>query len=279
MSVNKKFLEYIEELITSLIYYSSRQINIYLMYIENELDKDNIEHIKNFVLNTKKAELIPIKFDARQLEGAPVTDNCGAFFGLEAYSRLFSAFNLPDNVEKVLYLDADMICTGDISELYNQEFDGKTWIACKDLGIKSQDLNRLDLPENYEYINSGMLLLNTKKYKENYTAQDIFKLIKDNEKYLKYPDQDFINKFFKDDIKIIDNKYNLIAKDVRYKSLKEKPLIIHYAGSVKPWDDNVSRFEEEYLKPYYEALEFQGEYKKEKLKTLIEKHKNNGYRD
>ena len=123
-----------------------------------------------------------------------------------------------------------------------------------------------------------MLLINLQKLRENYTERDIVRLIRENQDKLVYPDQDFINLIFKDDIKIISNKYNLVIKDVRFNKLKEKPLIIHYAGSFKPWDDNVSRFEIEYMMPYYDAMRMQGEYKKDKLDTLLNKHKKYGYR-
>lgn len=125
ISVNKKFFSHIEELIFSVLYYSSSQINIYLMYQENELTDSDILHISSFVKETGKGKIIPIKFDAKFLEGMPITDNEGTFFGIESYSRLFCAFNLPNDVSKVLYLDADMIVTGDIKELYDIDLERK----------------------------------------------------------------------------------------------------------------------------------------------------------
>lgn len=279
MSVNKSFLEHVEELIFSLLHYSSRPLNIYLMYIKDELKKEDLEKIKAFVNNVGNGKVIPILFDATSLEGMPVTDNDGGFFGIESYSRLLCAYKVPEEVEKILYLDADMICTGDISELYDLEFDGKIWIACEDGGIEEKDLIRLALPLDYKYVNSGMLLIDIKKIRENYTEKEMVKMIRDNQKVLVYPDQDFINKMFRNNIKIVNCKYNLIAKGVRYTDLEEKPLIIHYAGSTKPWHDNVSRFEVEYIIPYYESMRLQGNDKKIKLENLIEKHKMYGYRN
>lgn len=279
MSVNKKFLEHVEELIFSLLHYSSRPLNIYLMYIKDELKEEDLENIKIFVNNIGNGKIIPILFDAKNLEGMPITDNEGDFFGMEAYSRLFCAYTVPEEVEKILYLDADMICTGDIAELYDLELDEKTWIACEDGGIQEKDLIRLDLPLDYKYINSGMLLIDIKKIRENYAEKDMVKMIRENQEVLVYPDQDFINKMFRKDIKIVDNKYNLIAKGTRYKDLKSKPLIIHYAGSTKPWHDDVSRFEIEYIEPYYEAMRLQGKDKKTKLEQLLENHTKHGYND
>lgn len=279
MSVNKRFLKYSEEMIFSLLYYSSEKIDLYLMYQETELKNYELEYISKFVSKTKKGKVIPIKIDADILKKAPVTDNEGNFFGIEAYSRLFCTFKLPKEIDKILYLDVDMICTGDIKELYSIPFESKTWIAVQDYGIKQKDLKRLGLPDEHKYINSGMLLINIEKLRKEYTTEKIVNLILDNRNILIYPDQDFINKFFAGDIKIIDSKYNLLAKNVAYKDLKEKPLIIHYAGSIKPWEDDVSRFEKEYIEPYYETLRLQGNNKKEKLQELLEKHKTYGYKE
>ena len=52
MSVNKKFLEHIEELIYSLTYYSDKFINFYLMYIEEELNENDLKNIQEFVQKT-----------------------------------------------------------------------------------------------------------------------------------------------------------------------------------------------------------------------------------
>ena len=277
MSVNKAFLKYSEEMIFSLLYYSSRPVNIYMMYIKNELNEDDIQSLKKFVSNYN-GNLIPILFDATQISGVPTTIDDGSYFGLETYSRLFGAFKVPMEVEKLLYLDADMICTGDIAELYDINFDDKLWCAALDIGIEEEDLKRLQFSENDKYVNAGVLLINVKKFRQLYNESDMTNLIMKNIKFIKYCDQDFLNKEFKKTIKIIDSKYNLLAKCIRYKELNEKPLIVHYAGSVKPWHENVSRFEEEYLEPYYNALILQGNSKKEQLERLKMVHARNGYR-
>ena len=98
LSANKLFFPYLEELITSLTYYSSKFLNIYLMYVETELSIEDLEYIKNFTAKTNNGKLIPIKFNTTGLKNVPLTDNVGSYFGLETYSRLFVAFYLPKEV-------------------------------------------------------------------------------------------------------------------------------------------------------------------------------------
>ena len=47
------------------------------------------------------------------------------------------------------------------------------------------------------------------------------------------------------------------------------PVILHYAGSNKPWHDDISRYEIEFIEPYYKILELEGKINYlEKLKKL-----------
>lgn len=279
MSVNKKFLKYSEEMIFSLLHYSTRPINLYMMYQEKELNREDLEYLSKFVENTNNGKFIPLKFDTSNLEGARVNGEDGYFFSIETYSRLFCGFYLPKDVEKILYLDADMVCAGDISELYDISLDGNMWAGAIDGGATLNDLQRLGLPETHQYVNAGVAIINVKKLREKFSEIDIINPIKANYEKWIYLDQDFVNKVFHGDIKIISNKYNFLTKIATYEDLECNPIVFHYAGSIKPWDDNVTRFYREFVEPYYEALRLQGNEKNEKLQYLLEKHKEYGYKN
>lgn len=278
MSVNKAFLRHTEQMMFSLLHYSSKYVNLYLMYQEKELSQSDLASIGDFVSKTNNGKLIPVKFETPCLDKLPITLIDGSSVSKETYARLFCPFKLPESVNKILYLDADMVVTGDIKELYDVPFDGNTWIACRDFGINIEDLDRLGLPHDYPYINAGMLVINVEKLRKNFTEDKMANLILDNVDVLAYLDQDFINKIFEGDIKVIDSKYNALVKNLNYKDLKQMPLILHYAGEVKPWHDNVSRFDREFVEPYYDSLRFQGDAKKDWLNELLAKHKVYGYK-
>lgn len=278
MSVNKRFLKYSEEMIFSLLHYSSRPINLYMMYQEKELDNNDLAYLSEFVDKTGKGKFIPLKFDTSKLSGFRTSGEDGYFFSIETYSRLFCGFYLPEEVEKILYLDADMVCAGDIAELYDISLDGHMWAGAIDGGATIDDLNRLGLPETHQYVNAGVAIINVKKLRECFTESDIINpIVANHEKWI-YLDQDFVNKVFHGDIKIISNKYNFLTKIFTYEDLSLNPIVFHYAGSIKPWDDDVTRFYREFVEPYYEALRLQGGKKQEKLEYLLKKHKEFGYK-
>lgn len=273
VSVNKGYLEELKEMIFSFAYNNRKKynINVYLMYIE--LDEENLKNIGNFIKNKCKSNFIPVKFDSNPIEDMPVDDGEGGFFGLEAYSRLFSPYQLPQSIDRLLYLDADLICDGDMSELYEMDFEDNCFIACQDVGAGDEEKTRLGLPTDYKYINSGVLLINTKKIREVYSQKDIINLIVSQSKILKYPDQDFINKNFEGMIKIMHRKFNLVLKDIKKEEVDFDIKIYHYAGGVKPWHDNVNRFHIDFIKPYYKYLFLEKRYVK--LMKLYKKHKQN----
>ena len=75
-----------------------------------------------------------------------------------------------------------------------------------DLGAKTNLMTpEININKN-EYINSGVLLLNLKKIREDNKTKELDEYI--NNHSLFYPDQDAINVIFKDKILFLDNKYN-----------------------------------------------------------------------
>lgn len=270
ISVNETFLNIAEEAIFSISYNNNEHINFYLMY--SDISEEKINKFQKFVEEKCNNSLIPMKFQLSEAIHIPkILD--GIYVGIETYYRLFAPFILPKELDKILYLDVDLICSGSLSELYNEEIGDSYFIGCEDKCISSEDLKRLDLPDDYKYINAGVVLINMKKIRENYTAQKLVDMIMNQSKDLKYLDQDFINKNFCNNIKVVTNKFNWLVKTCKYKDMPYNPVIIHYAGSNKPWHDDISRYEPEFIEPYYEILELEG--KNEYLEKLKKLHSEN----
>lgn len=152
------------------------------------------------------------------------------------------------DLDRLLYLDPDIIVRKDISSLYFQDLKGKALGCVKDYGCacvfnnKPVDLNA------YKNINSGVMIMDIKKLqKKNFT-----KICLDYLKKRKLIDQDIINNLFSNDILFLDPIYNhswhkqLIIKGnycnidlynqlykTQYKSIEElndKSVILHFHG-------------------------------------------------
>ena len=106
-------------------------------------------------------------------------------------------FSSIDN--RLLYMDIDTMCFGDIKELYNFDLKGKT------LGMVRDNVGRHWIHKNY--CNAGMILFDVDKTIKNkdkiIKAREMIRTVK-----MFMPDQTAINRAFKDDIEFLPSKYN-----------------------------------------------------------------------
>lgn len=167
-----------------------------------------------------------------------------------AFSRVFLADLLPMSVHKVLYLDSDIVCLGKLDELWNTDLTGNNAIigGIEDFGCYAgYARERLPLSIEDTYINSGVLLIDLLKWREN----EITKKCIDCAIQEQYPflDQDVINTVCRGNIYnlsfafnfqipfwLFEERFWMISgermEDAR-RAMK-KPIIIHYTEN-KPW--------------------------------------------
>ena len=146
------------------------------------------------------------------------------------YAKLFIHELLPE-LDKVLYLDTDLICLDNLEELYNTDFEDKLIVGCESHDFGQQQAKELGNPK---YFNSGVMLLDLKGFRK----QNISDNIKNNfhklvGKTLWVYDETIINGLLYDEIKFISHKWNYCVNR-RYNGREiEKPKIIHFIGSDK----------------------------------------------
>jgi len=200
---------------------------------------------------------------------------------IETYYRFFLPAILPE-LEKVIYIDGDTVVAGEISELWNEDLEGKAAGVVSDVTYTCKRSEILDLKYDWHYFNAGVLLLDLKKFSELYTLDNLSEIIstvfskyvKNNEPW--YADQEVINYLMKGDkyAKFLNTKFNL--GDIGYylqiknqKHLKKwvdiynYPIIIHFIGTEKPWHLNVFKaskywrlyYKYKALTPFYDPLD------------------------
>lgn len=170
-----------------------------------------------------------------------------------AYFRLVLPEILPDNINKVMYLDVDLIVLDDIQKIWQCDLQQLPLAAIEDYGIMAsgrlckQKQQVISLPIGEKYFNSGVLLIDLQKWRQGNYTKKIIELINNN----KFPhhDQDALNKIFMKKWKALDLRWNVIPpvfylfnkvvfnKKFRSNAVKAKLDIgiLHYAGSYKPW--------------------------------------------
>ena len=146
----------------------------------------------------------------------------------------FARLALPSIVkeEKVLYIDTDAIVLKDISRIWRLNIEDYYIAGCKDYGvIRDGTYSRLKIIG--KYVNSGFILMNLKKIREDNISELWFKII--NLEKFKYPDQDVLNVVCQKKEIYIPSVYNYI-KNVTMDPLKPEDIkVMHYAGYKEQW--------------------------------------------
>lgn len=247
--------------IYSLIKNVSDEYNYDILIFNKDISQENKEKILGMIDGEKNISIRFIDFSeiVKDLK-LPTFKN----YTIEIYFRLFMPYIL-EKYDKALYLDSDLVLTGDVAKLWNEDLKGKTLGAVIDIGMvlhyytkgkkyikKEYFENTLKKVNPDKYFNSGVLIIDLKQMKEKYDLEnDILKIIEQEE--LHYPDQDALNILFCDDTQYISFRYNCvpencgnrnienICKDVpeelanAYVESRKDPIIVHYALIEKPW--------------------------------------------
>ena len=192
-------------------------------------------------------ELVPVRAEALDLTDAPTTDR----YPQEIYYRIFAARYLPESLDRVLYLDPDIIVNGSILPLYELPMEDYFFAAASHAGHILQRMNslRLDVEENSPYINSGVMLMNLDRLRWEQDYDDVFHFIEEHRGLLFLPDQDIISGLYGSKIYALDPfRYNMterlyqthapFEKDLDLDWVRRNSIIIHYCGRNKPWKKN-----------------------------------------
>ena len=268
ISINNKYIDQAKIMLRSLKLNTNSNINIYLIY--SDISDDNINIFKEFVEN-EIGNINIIKFD----EDINLPINID-HITKETYYRLFAPYII--DVDRILYLDCDLIINGSIDAFYNSNLDNNIIGAINNFDSDSYLYNeRLGLAKDNNYINAGVLLIDVKKYKKYITKEEIIKYINNNLDILDYQDQDVINYLFHDNIKIYDYKYNYQITQILDGYEEYGMNIVHYCNKYKPWNDDFINFKKAY--DYYNLLDKLQlyDFKNELLNKHIKTYENNNY--
>lgn len=215
-------------------------------------EKELSEKALSFIYSRYQKEVICLNISDSIIERFKVD----RYISHAAYYRLFLSEVLPADVDKVLYLDSDLVVIGDLKSLICLEFTNNNKIDSVDESA-SKNTNHEDELYLYamnemkwesrerlqsmglsgtKYFNSGVLLINLKKWRTEKISAKLISIALNYKEQLKWWDQDVLNIAFENqwgEINFGFNTVNLVFKEE--KEFKKHSAIIHYTGSSKPW--------------------------------------------
>ena len=157
---------------------------------------------------------------------------------LSTYSRLLIP-KLKPELKKVIYIDSDTIVLNDIKDLYSEDLENYTIGAIWNASRKTYNTDTkipLELSDDYKYFNAGVLLIDVQKWIKQNVTQHLFEIQKKYENKIPHADETLLNKYFDNNYKILDLKYNFLDWDFHRSKIPEKIYIRHFvAEDLKPW--------------------------------------------
>lgn len=246
VTCNENYLPPLKTMLWSLFKSNGGELfTIYFMH--NNMAENRLEELDLFIKRNGH-EFFPI--DGSSLFEEETTVN--RYYSIEMYYRLLAPFVLPDEVDRILYLDPDIINLNPVSDFYHQDFNGNLFVATTHDYLTKwiQPINniRLNTLESKGYFNTGILLMNLPAIRLSKTKEDILSGIELNKNRLLLPDQDVFNHLYWDAILEADwriynldpryySKANVIfPKDYNLEWVEKEVVFIHYCGKQKPWN-------------------------------------------
>ncbi len=169
-----------------------------------------------------------------------------------SYLRLLLADVLPGEVERVLYLDSDILVRSDVQPLLSTALRGSPVGAVQDYAVQTTDGSMSPLRTRVAprpYFNGGVLILDLAEWRRRGIASRVLDYAVENSP-LEFADQDAMNAVI-DDWRPVDPTWNVQSalsfmewfepSEFQIELLRERPRlltdprIVHFSGLPKPW--------------------------------------------
>ena len=245
VTVDGKYLSHLQVMLGSLFFNNPGEtFQIYL--IGDETVQEDAEGLAAYCEN-HKSRLHLLRARTEVFEHAPVI----RYYSQAMYYRLLAAELLPGTLDRVLYLDPDILVIRKIRPLYETSFSNELFAAAMHNGLTgiSGYVSKLRLP-NYEtdqYFNSGVMVMNLPRMRLEVRSDDIFQFVEKYGKSLILPDQDILNGLYGDRILSLDEslwnydvrqyeKYRLTSQGEKNMDwVMKHTVLLHFCGKNKPW--------------------------------------------
>mgnify|MGYP003478322048 FL=1 len=247
-TIDDSYAPFLAVALNSAIKNSDPQRNYKAIVLYQDLGADNISRLQSLQTENFKIELMPIRANMEALDDRMSNRLRCDYFTLTIYFRLFIPSMFPQ-YDKGIYIDSDVVLTDDIAKLFDIDI-GENYIgACNDLSI-------VDIPplvaytekavgvNAKEYINSGVLLMNLKKMRDDDLEGHFLALLNKYHFDSIAPDQDYLNAMCNGKIYYLEEKWDTMPNDA--KPMLTETSLIHYNLFSKPWCYDGIQYEEQF---------------------------------
>jgi lipopolysaccharide biosynthesis glycosyltransferase len=237
-AISDDFTKYAAVSLHSLVKHTNPQKDYTVYFLCQDLSQQHQKDLLGLGSNNVHVEFFTISDEiVAPIENRSENYLRGEFFTMSIFYRLFIPDLFPQ-YDKAIYIDSDTILNDDIAELYKTKLGNNLFGACMDSSIQyvpemityiKKDL-ALD-PKTY--INSGMLVLNCKAFRDERFTDHFMNLLTKYHFDCIATDQDYLNEICEKRILHLNLKWDAMPNENTVPL--SNPSLIHYNLFFKPW--------------------------------------------
>jgi lipopolysaccharide biosynthesis glycosyltransferase len=171
--------------------------------------------------------------------------NPRAHYTVDTWARLWVEDFFPLDVNRVLYLDVDIVVVADIAPLWHTDLDGAL-LGSVDIPGSERGVIVLGLRPEDGYFNAGVLVIDLKQWRHTRALDTVLDYVRTYPDRLANVDQDALNACFHNRRKRLEYEWNVIRPFFReplalplsrseIELVRREARIIHFNGGSKPW--------------------------------------------
>ena len=261
-TIDRNYIMPFRVMLKSLII-NNPQEAVHVWLLHSNIPQDDLNLLTEYC-NTQRVTLTAIQVDRTIFKDAPVSKR----YPQEMYYRLLAPFILPDSVERILYLDPDILVINSIRPLWETQLGECAFAAAAHSVVPDMvgDVNKIRLNTDHAYFNTGVILMDLGAVRKLVNTDDVFEYVRKHSAGLLLPDQDVFNCLCGAYAKQIDDAvWNYDAR--RFSTYKlnsggrydmdwimQNTVFLHFCGKQKPWkSSHSSRFSSLYKHYMYLA--------------------------
>ena len=254
LACDNNFAPYAAEVMASVLR-NDKNVNFFLL--SDDLDKNNSDKLSEMT-RQMGGNLKIVYVDKGLFKDFPMPDagEGVSHIKISTYFRLFLPLLLPSTVEKLIYLDCDIVVRHSLKPLFDEDiidyYLGAVYHT-NDAPINNGSFVRLNIPQSQGYFNAGVLLINLEKWRQDGIYEKCMAFLHTDADKIVNHDQDVLNVVCGGNTKLLPCTWNctngffyksFMSKDDRIARIYKEhidetisdPAVVHFAYRPKPWE-------------------------------------------
>lgn len=243
VTFDKNYIKPFQTMLKSLVVNNPKE-NIHVWLLHSAIPKEDLQNLEEYC-KTQNVTLEALQVERSIFQNAPITKR----YPQEMYYRLLASYILPTSLEKVLYIDPDILVINPIRPLWEMPLGENTFAAASHTDVFGMidNINKIRIGKEHKYFNSGVMLIDLNKARQLVKPEEIFACVREHSDELLLPDQDVFNYLYGEKTLPIDDI--IWNYDARYFSeyqlrsggasnmdwVIQNTVFLHFCGKKKPW--------------------------------------------